>query len=57
MVRGLVPGIDMTTPAGFLQLAFAEMGFLLAGLAVATFIAGRSSDETPAGWSSSSRRR
>jgi ABC-2 type transport system permease protein len=46
MVRRLVPGIDMTAPAGFLQLAFAEMGFLLAGLAVATFIAGRSSDET-----------
>ncbi len=44
--RNLIPGIDITTAAGFLQLAFAEMGFVLIGLAAATFIAARSSDET-----------
>jgi ABC-2 type transport system permease protein len=45
-VRGIVPGIDMTTTAGFLQLAFVDLGLVLAGLAAATFVAGRSSDET-----------
>ncbi len=44
--RGLIPGIDMTTAAGFLQLAFADLGFVLIGLAAATFVAGRSSDES-----------
>jgi ABC-2 type transport system permease protein len=38
--------IDLTTPAGFLQVAFAEFGFILAGLAAATFLAGWASDET-----------
>jgi ABC-2 type transport system permease protein len=44
--RNLIPGIDITTAAGFLQLAFADLGFVLVGLAAATFIAARSSDET-----------
>lgn len=44
--RNLIPGIDITTTAGFLQLAFAEFGYVLMGLAAATFIAARSSDET-----------
>jgi ABC-2 type transport system permease protein len=44
--RNLIPGIDITTAAGFLQLAFAEIGFVLIGLAAATFIAARSADET-----------
>ncbi len=44
--RTLIPGIDITTAAGFLQLAFADIGFVLIGLATATFIAVRSSDET-----------
>ncbi len=44
--RNLIPGIDITTAAGFLQLAFADIGFVLIGLAAATFIAARSSDET-----------
>ncbi len=44
--RNLIPGIDITTAAGFLQLAFADLGFVLIGLATATFIAVRSSDET-----------
>ncbi len=45
-VRNLIPGVDITTSAGFLQLAFAEMGFVLIGLAATTLVAGRSSDET-----------
>jgi len=44
--RSLIPGIDITTAAGFLQLAFAELGFVLVGLAATTFIAARSADET-----------
>jgi ABC-2 type transport system permease protein len=44
--RSIVPGIDITTAAGFLQLAFAELGFVLIGLAAATFVAARASDET-----------
>ena len=44
--RTLIPGIDITTAAGFLQLAFADIGFVLMGLATTTFIAARSSDET-----------
>lgn len=45
-VRTLVPGIDLTTAAGFLQVAFADLGFVLVGIAVATFVASRSSDES-----------
>jgi ABC-type transport system involved in multi-copper enzyme maturation permease subunit len=45
-VRALIPGIDLTTAAGFLQLAFADLGFVLVGIAVATFVARRSSDES-----------
>ncbi len=44
--RNIIPGIDVTTAAGFLQLAFADIGFVLIGLATVTFIAARSSDET-----------
>jgi ABC-2 type transport system permease protein len=42
----MIPGVDLTTTAGFLQLAFVDFGLVLAGLAAATFVAGRSSDET-----------
>ncbi len=65
--RNLIPGIDVTTAAGFLQLAFADVGFVLIGLAATTFVAGRSSDEvagrlelqlttplTPARWAAAS---
>ena len=38
-------GIDMTTTSGFLELVFTEMGFVLVGLAAATLVAVRSSDE------------
>jgi polyether ionophore transport system permease protein len=44
--RRFIPGIDITTTAGFLQLAFADLGFVLIALAATTFIAARSSDET-----------
>ncbi len=44
--RTIIPGIDITTASGFLQLAFADLGFVLIGLAAATFISARSSDET-----------
>lgn len=42
----IIPGINLTTSAGFLQLAFADIGFVLFGLAAATFMANRWSDET-----------
>jgi ABC-2 type transport system permease protein len=42
----LFPEGDIATPGGFLQVAFAEFGFILAGLAAATFVAGWASDET-----------
>lgn len=44
--RSIIPGIDIATSAGFLQLAFADLGFVLVGLAAATFIGARSSDES-----------
>jgi ABC-2 type transport system permease protein len=46
MARRLIPGMDITTSAGWLQFTFAEMGFVLVGVAAATLVAGRSSDET-----------
>ncbi|MBI3748640.1 MAG: hypothetical protein HY262_07330, partial [Chloroflexi bacterium] len=45
-VRNMVPGVDMTTTAGFLQLAFVDLGLVLVALAAATFVAGRASDES-----------
>lgn len=45
-VRNMVPGVDMTTTAGYLQLAFVDLGLVLAAIAAATFVAGRASDET-----------
>lgn len=46
MIRDLVPGIDMTTAAGFLQMLFIDFGLVLVGLAAATLVAGRAGDET-----------
>ena len=46
LYSSLFPGIDVTTPAGFLQLAFVDFGFILIGLAAAMFVAGRWSDES-----------
>jgi ABC-2 type transport system permease protein len=44
-VRNLVPGMDLTTTAGFLQMAFVDFGLVLAGLLAATLVAGWASDE------------
>jgi ABC-2 type transport system permease protein len=44
--RTLLPGIDLTTASGFLQLGFVDFGFVLFGLAASTFVAARWSDET-----------
>jgi ABC-2 type transport system permease protein len=44
--RRIIPDIDITTAPGFLQLAFADLGFVLFGLAATTFVANRWSDET-----------
>ncbi|HSL34885.1 MAG TPA: ABC transporter permease subunit, partial [Candidatus Limnocylindrales bacterium] len=46
VIETFLPGVDLTTTAGFLQMAFVAFGLVLAGLAAATFVAGRSSDET-----------
>jgi len=45
-VRNMIPDVDLTTTAGFLQLAFVDFGLLLAAMAAATFVAGRASDES-----------
>jgi ABC-2 type transport system permease protein len=45
-VRNLVPGMDLTTTAGFLQMAFVDFGLVLAGLLAATLVAGWASDES-----------
>ena len=52
-VRNMVPGVDLTTTAGFLQLAFVDLGLVLVALAAATFVAGRASDESGDGSSCS----
>lgn len=40
------PTVDLTTAAGFLQLVFVQLGFIVVGFAAATLIAGWASDET-----------
>lgn len=44
--RTLVPGLDLATAAGFLQLAFVDFGFVLIGLAATMLVGGRWADET-----------
>jgi ABC-2 type transport system permease protein len=46
VVRDMVPGIDLTTPEGFLQMLFVDFGLVLVGLAAATLVAERMGDET-----------
>jgi ABC-2 type transport system permease protein len=41
----LFKGYDLTSAGGFLQLLFAYIGYIVAGLAAATFVAGWASDE------------
>jgi ABC-2 type transport system permease protein len=40
------PAFDLTSAAGFLQLVFVELGFIVVGFAAATLVAGWASDET-----------
>jgi ABC-2 type transport system permease protein len=46
MVDQMLPGMDWTTPVGFLELLFVDFGFVLVGLAAATLVWGRVGDET-----------
>lgn len=46
IMQTLFPNIDLGTAGGFLQLAFVVFGFILAGFAAATLVAGWASDET-----------
>ena len=45
LLTSLFKGYDITSGGGFLQLLFAYMGYLVAGLAAATFVSGWASDE------------
>jgi ABC-2 type transport system permease protein len=46
MAESLLPGMDWTTPLGFLELLFVDFGLVLVGLAAATLVWGRMSDES-----------
>jgi ABC-2 type transport system permease protein len=46
LLNTVFPGVDIGTVGGFLQLAFVEFGFILAGLSAATLVGGWASDET-----------
>ena len=43
--RSVLPGFDMTSAGGFLQLVFVQLGFIVVGFAAATLVAGWASDE------------
>lgn len=45
IMQAIFPNIDLSTAGGFLQLAFVLFGFILAGFAAATLVAGWGSDE------------
>ena len=46
LLQTVFPGSDISSVGGFLQLVFVEFGYILAGLAAATLVAGWASDET-----------
>jgi ABC-2 type transport system permease protein len=46
LLKSIAPSFDITSPGGFLQLVFVELGFIVAGLAAATLVATWASDET-----------
>jgi ABC-2 type transport system permease protein len=46
MAESMLPGMDWTTPVGFLELLFVDFGLVLVGLAVATLVWGRMGDES-----------
>jgi ABC-2 type transport system permease protein len=45
-LKAVAPSFDITSPGGFLQLVFVELGFVVVGLAAATLVATWASDET-----------
>jgi putative exporter of polyketide antibiotics len=45
-LKRIFPGHDIGTGAGFLQLLFAYLGFIVAGLAASTLVSGWASDES-----------
>ncbi len=42
----MLPGMDWSTPVGFLEMLFVDFGLVLLGLAAATLVAGRMGDES-----------
>ena len=46
MAERMLPGMDWTTPVGFLELLFVDFGLVLVGLAAATLVWGRMADES-----------
>ena len=46
IISDMLPGMDMTTPVGFLQMLFVDFGLVLVGLAAATLVAARMGDES-----------
>lgn len=46
LVRNILPGVDMTTASGFLEVLFIDFGLVFLGLAAATFVGDRAGDET-----------
>ena len=46
MVENMLPGMDWSTPDGFLEMLFVDFGLVLIGLAAATLVAGRMGDES-----------
>ena len=46
MIDSMLPGMDWSTPVGFLELLFVDFGLVLVGLAAATLVAGRMGDES-----------
>lgn len=46
MAQSMLPGMDWTTPVGFLELLFVDFGLVLVGLAAATLVWGRMADES-----------
>ncbi len=45
-ISGYIPGMDLSTAAGFLQFAFVDLGLVVIGLAAASLVASRCGDET-----------
>jgi ABC-2 type transport system permease protein len=46
MAERMLPGMDWTTPVGFLELLFVDFGLVLVGLAAASLVWGRMGDES-----------